>query len=253
MRLILSITLVILFSFNIIAREIGETEITTEDGIEVFQDEKYYLLKKNVKILSDNFNLNAKDVKIDFDKSLYDITELNAKGEVNFVSSKFGMSSKSESLKFEVKRERLKVNGKNSELITKDIKMYSDGFIEVNNLNGDFKLEGSNSKLINESIFIKAEKIDGLFSNIGEQKEITFLNVIDKKISYVKNNNTEMYAKKINFDNKTSIIELIDNVIIIRNGEKITGDYGTLDTKNNSYKIKSSNDSKVKVVIQNNE
>ena len=253
MKLIFSITLVILFSFNIIAREIGETEITTEDGIEVFQDEKYYLLKKNVKILSDNFNLNAKDVKIDFDKSLYDITELNAKGEVNFVSSKFGMSSKSESLKFEVKTERLKVNGKNSELITKDIKMYSDGFIEVNNLNGDFKLEGPNSKLINESIFIKAEKIDGVFSNIGEQKEITFLNVIDKKISYVKNNNTEMYAKKINFDNKTSIIELIDNVIIIRNGEKITGDYGALDTKNNSYKIKSSNDTKVKVVIQSNE
>jgi len=253
MKLIFSITLVILFSFNIIAREIGETEITTEDGIEVFQDEKYYLLKKNVKILSDNFNLNAKDVKIDFDKSLYDITELNAKGEVNFVSSKFGMSSKSESLKFEVKTERLKVNGKNTELITKDIKMYSDGFIKINNLNGDFKLEGPNSKLINESIFIKAEKIDGKFSNIADQKEITFLNVIDKKISYVKNNNTEMYAKKINFDNKTSIIELIDDVVIIRNGEKITGDYGSLDTKNNSYKIKSNKDTKVKVVIQNNE
>ena len=89
------------------------------------------------------------------------------KGEVNFVSSKFGLNSKSESLKFEVKTERLKVNGKNSELITKDIKMYSDGFIEINNLNGDFKLEGPNSKLINESIFIKAEKMDGIFSNIG--------------------------------------------------------------------------------------
>ena len=253
MRLIFSIIVVFLFSFNIIAREIGETEITTEDGIEVFQDEKYYLLKKNVKILSDNFNLNAKDVKIDFDKSLYDITELNAKGEVNFVSSKFGMSSKSESLKFEVKTEKLKVNGKNSELITKDIKMYSDGFIEINNLNGDFKLEGPNSKLINESILIKAEKMDGIFTNIEDQKEITFLNVIDKKISYVKNNDTEMYAKKINFNNKTSIIELIDNVIIIRNGEKITGDYGTLDTKNNSYKIKSNNDTKVKAIIQNNE
>ena len=100
MKLIFSIAIIILFSFNIIAREIGETEITTEDGVEVFQDEKYYLLKKNVKILSDNFNLNAKDVKIDFDKSLYDITELNAKGEVNFVSSKFGMNSKSESLNF---------------------------------------------------------------------------------------------------------------------------------------------------------
>ena len=253
MRLVFSITIIILFSFNIIAREIGETEITTEDGIEVFQDERYYLLKKNVKILSDNFNLNAKDVKVDFDKSLYDITELNAKGEVNFVSSKFGLNSISESLKFEVKIEKLRVSGKNSELITTDIKMYSDGFIEISNISGGFKLEGPNSKLINESIFINAEKIDGIFSNIGDQKEISFLNVIDKKISYVKNNNTEMYAKKINFDNKTSIIELIDDVVIIRNGEKIIGDYGTLDTKNNSYKIKSNDNTKVKVVIQNNE
>ena len=253
MRLIFSITIIILFTFNITAREIGETEITTEDGIEVFQDEKYYLLKKNVKILSDNFNLNAKDVKIDFDKSLYDITEINAKGEVNFVSSKFGLNSKSQSLEYEVKIEKLRLEGNNSELITKDIKMYSDGFIEVNNLNGDFKLEGPNSKLINESILIKAEKMDGIFTNIEDQKEITFLNVIDKKISNVKNNDTEMYAKKINFDSKTSIIELMDNVVIIRDGEKITGDYGTLDTKNNSYKIKSNKDTKVKAVIQNNE
>ena len=62
-----------------------------------------------------------------------------------------------------------------------------------------------------------------------------------------------MYAKKINFDYDTSIIELIDNVIIIRNEEKITGDYGTLDTRNNSYKIKSNNQNKVKVIIQSNE
>ena len=253
MRLIFNIIIITLFSFNVIAREIGETEITTEDGIEVFQDEKYYILKKNVNILSDNFKLNAENVKIDFNKSLYDITELNAKGEVNFVSSKFGLNSKSEFFKFEVITEKLRVDGKNSELITNDIEMYSDGYIEVNNLSGDFKLEGLNSKLINESIIIKGEKIDGIFLSIGGQKEITFLNVIDKKISYVKNNDTEMYAKKINFDNKTSIIELINNVVIIRNGEKITGDYGTLDTKNNSYKIKSNNDTKVKAIIQNNE
>ncbi len=72
-------------------------------------------------------------------------------------------------------------------------------------------------------------------------------------MSYVKNNDTEMYAIKINFDHNTSIIELINEVTIIRNEEKITGDYGTLDTKNNSYKIKSNNKNKVKVIIQNNE
>ena len=95
------------------------------------------------------------------------------------------MSSKSQYLKFEVKIEKLRVDGKNSELITKDIQMYSDGFIEVNNLNGDFNLEGLNSKLINEDIFIKGEKIEGIFTNTGDQKEITFLNVIDKEISCI--------------------------------------------------------------------
>ncbi len=253
MRIIFKIAIVILFSFNAIARENGETEITTEDGIEVFQDEKYYLLKKNVKISSDNFNLNAKDVKIYFDTSLYDITELNAKGDVNFNSLKFRLSSRSQKLKFEVKIEKLRVDGEKSQLITEDIEMYSDGFIEVNNLNGDFKLEGPNSILSNDSIFIKSEKIHGKFSNNEDKKEIILLNIVDERESYIKNNNTEMYAKKINFDNKTSIIELIDDVIIIRNSEKISGDYGTLDTKNNSYKIKSNNDTKVKVVIQNNE
>ena len=131
--------------------------------------------------------------------------------------------------------------------------MFSDGFIEVNNLNGDFFLKGTNSKLVNDNIIIKAEKINGNFSEKANQKEITYLEVIDKNISYVKNNDTEMYAKKINFDNDTSIIELIDEVIIIRNQEQITGDYGTLDTKNNSYKIKSNNQNNVKVIIKNNE
>ena len=60
MKLIFKI-IIILFFFLLIfyAREIGETEITTEDGIEVFQNEKYYLLKKNVKIESDNFNIKC--------------------------------------------------------------------------------------------------------------------------------------------------------------------------------------------------
>ena len=55
------------------SRNIGETEITTEDGIEVFQEEKYYLLKKNVEIVSDEFELNGNLVKIFFEKDLYDI------------------------------------------------------------------------------------------------------------------------------------------------------------------------------------
>ena len=51
------------------------------------------------------------------------------------------MKWKWKNLNFKLKTEKLKVEGKNSELITKDIKMFSDGFIEVNNLNGDFSIK----------------------------------------------------------------------------------------------------------------
>jgi len=253
MNLILKIILTFFLTLEVFARESGETEITTEDGIEVFQNEKFYLLKKNVKIESDAFNLNADDVKINFNQNLYDITEINAKGNVNFYSDEYNLRGKGEKLKFEVPIEKLKLVGLNSELFTDNIQMFSDGFIEVDNLKGDFSLNGNNSKLRNENIFIKANAINGVFLNGVNAMQITLLRVSDEKISYVKNNDTEMYAKKINFDNDISIIELIDNVTIIRNGEKITGDYGTLDTKNNSYKIKSKDQTKVKAIIQDNE
>ena len=253
MKLIINFIIIFLISITLNAREIGEIEITTEDGIEVFQNEKFYLLKKNVKIVSDNFTLSADEVKINFNKSLYDITELDANGNVDFKSNEFEIIGNGNYLNFKVKIEKIKVEGKESQLITSDVKMFSDGFIEVNNLNGDFLLKGINSKLVNENIIIKAETINGKFSENNNEKEINYLEVIDKNISYIKNSDTEMYAKKINFDYNTSIIELIDDVIIIRDEEKITGDYGTLDTRNNSYKIKSNNQNKVKVIIQNNE
>ena len=86
------------------SRNIGETEITTEDGIEVFQEEKYYLLKKNVEIVSDEFELNGNLVKIFFEKDLYDIQELIASTDVNFKSIEYNIKGKGETLKFTVRR-----------------------------------------------------------------------------------------------------------------------------------------------------
>ncbi len=244
---------IFLISINVFAREVGETEITTEDGIEVYQSEKYYLLKKNVKINSDTFTLQADNVRIDFNENLYDITKLNAIGNVNFSSPAYGINGNGENLEFLVKLEKLQIKGKGSKLYLEDIEMLSDGSIKLNNVNGNFSLDGINSKLINSSIFIEARSIDGTFSSNNGKKQIIFLNIIDNNIAHVKNSDTEMYARKINFNYETSIIELINDVTIIRNGEKIIGDYGTLDTKNNSYKIKSNNQTAVKVIIKNDE
>ena len=253
MKLFLIFISVILFSGSLLSRATGETEITTEEGIEVFQNEKYYLLKKNVKIESDTFELIGDRIKIFFDKDLYDIRIIDAEGNVKLDSNQYNIKADSEKLVFTVNDEIIKLKGANSKLITNETEMYSDGRIEVNNINGDFYLFGPNSKMIAEDIFIQGNLIEGVFDNSEDGKSIKQLNVVDEKIAYVKTENTEMYANKLDYDENTSLIILEDNVKIIRDGETITGDYGTLDTNTNSYKVRSKNSQKVKVVIKNNE
>ena len=75
-NLIIFSVILIAYSFSGISKGIGETEITTDDGIEVFQNEKYYLLKKNVKITSDDFEITSDRVKANFEIDLYDILVL---------------------------------------------------------------------------------------------------------------------------------------------------------------------------------
>ena len=53
------ITILLFFSFHTMGKGSGQTEITTDDGIEVFNTEKYYLLKTNVKIISDEYKFNC--------------------------------------------------------------------------------------------------------------------------------------------------------------------------------------------------
>ena len=251
MKIIIIILFLLISHNSSFSRNIGETEITTEEGIEVFQNEKYYLLKKNVKIESDNFNLTGDLIKIFFEKDLYDIKIIDAVGNVKMVSDSYRIKANGENLVFIVKTEEISLKGLNSKLITEDTDMYSDGTIIVNNITGDFLIEGQNSSLDTEDIFIEGEYIEGNFSNNNENKEINLLNVLDKKIAYIKTDDTEMYSNKINYDKKTSLIELENNVKIIRGGETITGDYGTLDTATNSYKVKSKDSKKVKVIILN--
>ena len=251
MKIIIIILFLLISHNSSFSRNIGETEITTEEGIEVFQNEKYYLLKKNVKIESDTFNLTGDLIKIFFEKDLYDIKIIDAVGNVKMVSDSYRIKANGENLVFIVKTEEISLKGLNSNLITEDTDMYSDGTIIVNNITGDFLIEGQNSSLDTEDIFIEGEYIEGNFSTNNENKEINLLNVLDKKIAYIKTDDTEMYSNKINYDKKTSLIELENNVKIIRGGETITWDYGTLDTATNSYKVKSKDSKKVKVIILN--
>ena len=244
--------LIVLLNFKYaLGRNTGETEITTDDGIEVFQEEKYYLLKKNVEIVSDEFELNGDVVKIYFEKDLYDIQELIASTDVNFISSAYNIKGKGETLTFNIQNEQINVTGRESELFLETTEMFSDGSIIVDNLAGSFSIEGSNSKLISDTIFITGFIINGILVNKNGIREISNLEVQDENILSIITEDTEMFSKKAFYDKEKSIIELFDSVTIKRGGEIITGDYGVLDTNKNSYKVSSNNSNKVKVIISN--
>ena len=100
----------------------------------MFQDEKYYLLKKNVEIISDELELNAQIVKIFFENDLYDIKELIANEDVTFKSELYNITGNGNNVKFNIKNQEILVNGKNSKLFLENTEMMSDGNINLNNL-----------------------------------------------------------------------------------------------------------------------
>ena len=250
-KLLIFFLIVFLNYKHAIGRNIGETEITTEDGIEVFQEEKYYLLKKNVEILSDEFTLNGQLVKIYFNQDLYDIEDLVANDDVSFVSEEYNIKGKGDNLKFDIKNQKITVKGINSELFLETTEMLSDGKISVDNIAGSFSIIGPNSKLVSDNIYIIGSKINGSFEIIDGKRDIDNLKVEDEKQLNIKSNEIIMFSKKAIYDKKKSIIELFENVVIKRGSEIINGDYGILNTKKNSYKVSSKNSNKVKAIISN--
>jgi hypothetical protein len=63
-----------------------------------------------------------------------------------------------------------------------------------------------------------------------------------------------MYAKKSNYSKENNLIELFENVKIIRSNETIIGDYAKINILNESIKVTSDKTSnKVKILLNNDE
>ena len=251
MRLL--ILFIFLFSFQLFAREAGQIEITTDEGIEVFQKEKYYLLKKNVIILSDDFKLTADQVRVYFAKDLYDVVKMNAKGNVNLFSNR-NIEASGENLEFDIKNEDLFISGKKCYLDYNKLKMISDDTIKVNNSTGQFQIKGSNSQLINENTKITGKLIKGKFSKLKNVNEFESLYVEDDEIANIKLNNLDMYALRVDYNKIKDTVELFEKVKILKNNEFIEGDYAKINIIDESYKVTSKKSDKVKVLLnQTNE
>lgn len=248
-KLLIFKIIILLYINQAFARNVGETEITTEDGIEVFQKEKYYLLKKNVEILSDDLELYGQTVKIYFENDLYDIQELIANDKVSFTSKNYNISGKGDNVEFNINNQKIFIYGPGSYLFLEDTQMISDGKINVDNLEGTFSIYGKNSKLISENIDITGMQINGSFEIINGKRDIANLIVEDNKKLNIKTDDIIMSSKKAIYNKKESIIELFEDVEINRGNEIISGDYGILNTNKNSYKVSSKNSKKVKAII----
>ena len=218
-KLIIFAGILISYSMNGISRGIGETEITTDDGIEVFQNEKYYLLKKNVIILSDDFKITSDYVKANFEIDLYDITSLETKGNSSLDAIKYGINGKGDEILINIKSEEITVIGKDSLLDLEDTTMRSDGSIKVNNLLGAFELNGTNSNLKNDGLDIYGKYISGIFVELDGKKQLKKLEVIDKNLLKIYTEDLEMSSQKAIYDDETSIIELFKKVKIVKGQE----------------------------------
>ena len=244
--------IIIFFSSVVFAREKGQTEITTDAGIEVFQKEKYYLLKENVKIMSDDYSLEADIVRAYFEKDLYDIVRIKSEGNVKFLFTN-GAKGNGEKLDFSPLDKTLIISGKNSYLIYDNLEMQSDEIIDIDNNKGIFKIIGKKALLNTTDLNIKGESIEGSYEMVNNIREITNLKVTDEKIANIINNKYNMFAKMAIYSKKENIIELFDDVEIIRDTEVVTGDYAKINTLNQSYKISSKESNKVKLIIESSD
>ena len=246
------IIIIILISPACLGRETGETEITTTKGIEVFQDQKYYLLKENVNIVTDTFELSSDLVKAYFNLDLYDIIKIESIGNSKIKTAE-GMNAKGKKINLSMEDEFIEIIGDNSSLIYNDIEMYSDDNIRINNISGIFKIKGDNSELKTSSIHIFANSIDGKYETIDNINEINELFVEDNIESNIQTSKINMFSKRAVYIKKNNEIELYDNVKIIRDNEIVTGDYASIDTLKESYKVSSNNSEKVKILIKKND
>ena len=127
--------------------------------------------------------------------------------------------------------------------------MTSNERINVNNKTGKFIINGPNSTLKNNDIDIVGSLIKGVFSKLGNKNDIENLYVEDNKLINIKTSTLDMYALKATYNKKNDMIELFDNVNILRDNESITGDYAKININNESYKVTSNKSEKVKVLL----
>ena len=195
------------------------TKITTDGGITLYQNNKYYELIDNVKINSTNFDLSADNVIAYYKVDLYDLIKVIATGKA-------------------------KIKTSDGAVISGDKIIYE---IE----NGNFTIEG-NGLFQNNKLTVKSQDIKGEIEEINNKKYIKNVEAKDDKKVYIQNQDMKSYSKSALYSKTNDLLELFDEVEIIKGKEIATGDYATINIETNDYSIKSINN-KVQLLLSSEE
>tara|TARA_B100001123_G_C15242179_1_gene999522 strand:+ start:114 stop:782 length:669 start_codon:yes stop_codon:yes gene_type:complete len=218
MKYIINIIFILLLISNFLyAEEIRNktTIITTDGGIKVYQNEKYYDLLDNVKIDSKDFDLTANNVLAYYDADLYDLTKIIAKKDAEIITSE-GAIIKGDEVTYEIK-------------------------------SGKFSIYG-NGIFVSENLRVEAEKIEGEIIEINKEKYVKKVDAKDSKKVFIENKEMKSYSKSAIYTKNNETLELFDEVKIIKGQEITTGDYANINMETNDYTIKSINN-KVQLLI----
>ena len=195
--------------------------------------------------------MSADLVKAFFEEDLYDITKIESEGNVKFSSSK-NFSAIGEKLNFSIMDNLINIYGNNSLIEMNNLTMKSDKYIMIDDINSKFKLEGSTSELTTDNLKIIGSNINGSYEKVNGENEIVNLFVKSNKLTEITTDKLKMYSSEAIFSKEKNIIELFNNVKVVRNNEVIIGDYAKINTLDESYKVSSNESKKVKVLIDSN-
>ena len=130
-----------------------------------------------------------------------------------------------------------------------NLTMKSDKHIMIDDINLKFKLEGNISELTTDNLNIIGSDIDGSYEKVNGENEIVNLIVKSDQLTEITTDKLKMYSSEAIFSKEKNIIELFNNVKVLRNNEVIIGDYAKINTLDESYKVNSKKSKKVKVLI----
>ena len=117
--------------------------------------------------------------------------------------------------------------------------------------NGNFSIFG-NGIFNNDELRIEGEDIQGIITEINKVRYIKKVEAKDSKKVFIKNKDMKSYSKSAIYLKESEVLELFDEVKIIKGAEVTTGDYANINLETNDYSIKSINN-KVQLLISSDD